>query len=371
MGEKVRVAILANSAPNGALAPRARAFARGLASEFAVEVLWRRSARSRSILQFLKDLRRVHPDVLYVLDLGYPVVLSASLYQAIRRCPLVIDTGDALAELFWTTGRVGRMGRHAVRAYEAVVLRSAHDVVVRGSGLKEYLTQLGISQVDVVPDGVDTSLFHPMEVVALRKALGVAEYLTIGVLSSLNWSTRLHWGPGCELIEVLALLKNLPVCGLVVGDGPGLDILERQASNRGVRDRIRFLGHVMYDALPPYVNAMDICLSTQTNDWVGRGRTTGKLPLFLACGRFVLASRVGEAARILPEEMLVDYSEGFDPTYPERLAQRIERLVNEPQLLLLGEQSRRIAESQFDYNLLVPRVAELLRRVLNRRTSRR
>jgi hypothetical protein len=56
---------------------------------------------------------------------------------------------------------------------------------------------------------------------------------------------------------------------------------------------------------------MDICLSTQTNDVVGWVRTTGKLPLYLAAGRYVLASRVGEAARVLPEEMLVD---GMDPS---------------------------------------------------------
>jgi hypothetical protein len=69
--------------------------------------------------------------------------------------------------------------------------------------------------------------------------------------------------------------------------------------------------------------------------------------------------------------MLVEYPEGFDPTYPERLAERIVRLVSEPHLLRLAEQSRQIAESEFDYNVLVPRVAELLRSVLIRRASRR
>jgi glycosyltransferase involved in cell wall biosynthesis len=143
------------------------------------------------------------------------------------------------------------------------------------------------------------------------------------------------------------------------------------AAQLRVSERIRFVGHVSHDLLPPYINAMDICLSTQTNDWVGRARTTAKLPLFLACGRYILASRVGEAARVLPEEMLVDYPGGFDPTYAERLARRIERLVREPHLLRLAEQSRQIAELEFDYNVLVPRVAELLRSVLSRRASRR
>jgi glycosyltransferase involved in cell wall biosynthesis len=361
---KVRVAILVNSPPGGAIAPRARAIAHGLASEFVVELLWRQSTRAGSILRFLKDLRRVKADVLYLLDIGYPVVLAASLHRMFTPSPLVIDTGDALAELLWTTGRVGRMGRQAVRKYEGMVLRHADHVVVRGSGLKDYLAHLGIGRVDVVPDGVDTARFHPMDVADLRKALGTEQCLAVGVMSSLGWSSRLQWGPGCELIEILAILKDLPVCGLVVGDGPGREILEQRAKDRGVRERIRFLGHVAFDALPAHINAMDICLSTQTNDWVGRARTTGKLPLFLSCGRFILASRVGEAARVLPEEMLVDYAAGFDPAYGERLARRIERLLREPNLLKLGQQGRRIAEAEFDYRVIVPRVASVLRSVL-------
>lgn len=370
MDAKARVAILVNSAPSGPLAPRARALAHGLAAAFAVEVLWRRSARAKSILQFVNDLRGFHPHVLYLLDVGYPIVLAATLYQAIAPCRLVIDTGDALAELLWTTGRVGKMGRYAARAYESAVLRRAHHVVVRSSGLKEYLSNLGINQLDVVPDGVDASVFRPMEVTGLREALGIEARLSIGVMSSLNWSSRLEWGPGCELIEALALLKDLPVCGLVVGDGPGREILERKAKNQGVEGRIRFLGHIQYDALPAYLNAMDICLSTQTNDWVGRARTTGKLPLFLACGRFILASRVGEAARVLPDEMLVDYSEGFDPTYGERLARRIERVLRDPQLLGLGQRGRSVAETEFDYVVLIPRVARVLQSVLELNTFR-
>ncbi len=236
--------------------------------------------------------------------------------------------------------------------------------------MRDYLAPLGITDVDVVPDGVDISVFHPAKVVDLRRALGTEGCLSIGIMGTLNWSDRLQWGPGCELIDVLALMENLPVCGIVLGDGPGRRILERRAADRGVKERIRFLGHIPHDALPPYINAMDVCLSTQTNNWVGRVRTTAKLPLFLACGRFILASRVGEAARVLPEEMLVDYHEGFDPTYAQRLARRIEHLVRQPEILALGKRSRGIAEAEFDYRVLVPRVATVLRSVLDPRASR-
>ena len=113
-------------------------------------------------------------------------------------------------------------------------------------------------------------------------------------------------------------------------------------------------------ALPGYVNCMDVCVSTQTNDVVGQVRTTGKLQLYLACGRFVLASNVGEAARVLPPEMLVEYAPGFDAAYGTRLAERIERLCREPDLLALGKDSREIAEREFAYDRLVSRVLDVV-----------
>jgi len=306
----------------------------------------------------------------YLVDLGYPAVVASLMYQQASSCALVIETGDPLAELLWASGRVGKIGRLAIRRYEQLVLRRADGVVVRGSGLKEYVAGLGVTRVDTVPDGVDTVLFHPMDVAELRQALDLGDCVSIGVMGSLNWSERLQWGYGSELVQALGLLKEFPVRGVVVGDGLGRAKLERQAAELGVRERIRFVGHIPHVSLPAYINAMDICLSTQTNDSVGRSRTTAKLPLFLSCGRFVLASKVGEAARLLPDVMLVDYHEGFDADYPTRLARRIEQLVREPQLLGLGEQNRRIAQSQFDYGCLTPRLATLLQAVLDRRAPR-
>lgn len=360
-----RLAIVVNSDPSGVLGPRAKSLAQGLAAEFEIQILWRESSRALAASRFFNELRRFRPDVVYLVDLGYPAVIASLMYQQVSSHPLIIETGDPLAELLWANGRVGRVGRLAIRGYEKFVLRRAERVVVRGTGLKEYLTGLGVTRADTLPDGVDTTLFHPMEAADLRQALDLSDCVSIGVMGSLNWSKRLEWGYGSELIQAMALLKDLPVRGIVVGDGPGRAMLERQAALRGVTERIRFVGHIPHESLPPYINAMDICLSTQTNDWVGQSRTTAKLPLFLACGRFVLASRVGEAAHVLPDEMLVEYRERFDLSYPQRLAQRIESLVREPQVLQMGQQNRKIAETQFDYKKLVPRLAHLLHSVLN------
>jgi glycosyltransferase involved in cell wall biosynthesis len=132
----------------------------------------------------------------------------------------------------------------------------------------------------------------------------------------------------------------------------------------GIEDRMVFAGRIPYDDLPHYLNLMDICISTQTNDAVGQVRTTGKLPLYLACGRFVLATAVGEASRVLPGEMLVAYNGVKDPDYPERLAQIVQALVEHPERLRQDAESIAVARAHFDYNTLAARLRETIERLL-------
>jgi len=165
---------------------------------------------------------------------------------------------------------------------------------------------------------------------------------------------------GSELVEALSLLRDIPVKGVIIGDGSGLERLKQDAVKCGVADKILFLGRIAYPELPQYLNLIDICLSTQSNDAVGQVRTTGKLPLYLATGRYILASRVGEAALVLPSEMLVDYNNVKDPQYPYRLALKIREAFRNRQAIQVTETSRQLAVQHFDYALLAGRLSVVL-----------
>ncbi len=366
------IAFVVNGTPDSAMGQRAQAFAARLAPEFAISLHHREGGRASAFRHYLAGLRRTRPRAIYVFDLGLPGVAAAMVYRRATGCPVILETGDAVAELLWSTGRAGHVGRMLLRRYEQLVLRAANGVVVRGTYHKQLLEEQGIRVAAVIQDGVDAQHFRPLDVPDLRGTLRLDAGMTVGVLGSLHWNPRLGWTTGMELIEALAALPSVRVLGLVVGAGSGLPFLRKMAERLKVMDQIRFVERwIPHSELPRYINSMDICLSTQTNDLVGRVRTTGKLPLFLACGRFMLATRVGEAARVLPEEMLVEYRDGFDPTYPKRLASRIERVLQTPDILQLGKRSRAIAEAEFDFALLVPRVATVLRSVMDSTAFRR
>src|SRR5438045_1728958 len=147
------------------------------------------------------------------------------------------------------------------------------------------------------------------------------------MVGSSVWVPTRNTADGMALIDVGRRLRHrLPIRGVFIGDGSGIDMLKTRCREYGIADRVEFPGRIPYDELPGWLRQFDICLSTQTDDVIGWVRTTGKLPLYLAAGRFILASRVGEAARVLPPEMLVEFRGPVDPAYPARLAERVVEL---------------------------------------------
>jgi glycosyltransferase involved in cell wall biosynthesis len=309
----------------------------------------------------LSAIRSLRPDACHVFDMAASGVAAAGLYKHATGVPFIVDTGDAIVELARVLGR-RRFGIMATRALESYSLRQAGQIVVRGTRHTELLAVKGIN-AEFVPDGVDVEQFVPSSSPVREPSAP----FVIGLVGSSVWVPSRQSCYGWELVELVRLLRGrLPrvVKGILIGDGSGLPVLRKRANECGVSDQIVFAGRMPYSELPEWLQAFDIALTTQTNDVIGNVRTTGKLPLYLASGRFVLASRVGEAARILPPEMLVDFAGSADPGYPAKLADRVCDLVARGTDFSFRPECVRLAREHFDYDILAPRVERVLNRAL-------
>src|SRR5262249_42857683 len=97
-----------------------------------------------------------------------------------------------------------------------------------------------------------------------------------------------------------------------------------------------------------------------SNDVVGMVRTTGKLPLYLACGKYVTATDVGEARRVLPGVgCLLPYKGVRDDDHPEPLAQHLQKLTDHSNRLCVQAAARHAAKDHFDYCELALRVQRI------------
>ena len=166
---------------------------------------------------------------------------------------------------------------------------------------------------------------------------------------------------GWELVEALALLPaELPITGIVVGDGPGRACLEAARERLDLGDRLRLVGRVPHEDVSRWMNVFDVGLSTQTDDPIGWGRTTAKLPEYLACGTPVLCTDVGEAHRLLAESgQTLPYHGMRDSGYPQRLAERLADWC-ERDLQAIRHANRELALQVFDYVVLRGRLGEIL-----------
>lgn len=302
-------------------------------------------------MRALQAISRSRARVVYLIDIGVSTTIAAIGARVLRR-RVVVDTGDLAYELARSVGGRSRLGLAAVWLGERAALSSASHVVVRGT---EHLSHVG-QPATFAPDLPPPSA-RPLPAEDTRRGLELEDAFVVGLVGSLNWAQRLGTTYGWDLIEALPYTPP-QVTALIVGDGSGRARLESRARVLGVEQRCRFLGSVPSRDVVKWVSAMDAAISTQTNDAVGAVRTTGKLPLYLACGCPVLASDVGEARRLLgPLGWTIRYDDVVDEEYPRRLAAAIRRWADDPE----GAADRRrqaldIAATAFDVGAVRARV---------------
>jgi glycosyltransferase involved in cell wall biosynthesis len=303
------------------------------------------------------------PDALYLIDVGTTTSVATVAARA-ARIPVILDTGDLVYELERSRGARSRSSLAAVWLGERLALASARHVVVRG---REHLAMLKDQNVTFAPDLAPDSA-RPVSGERVRQAIGAQDAFVVGLVGSINSAPRLGIAYGWDIIEALpATIEK--VTALIVGDGHALPWLRRRAEELGIADRCHFAGRIPSDQVAEWIGAMDVAVSTQTNDPVGRVRTTGKLPLYLACGCPVLASDVGEARRLLgPIGWTIPYEGVVDRQYPARLAEVINRWACDGGTPARRNQARELFEQAFDPRQIRDEVWKVVENVLDNRS---
>lgn len=279
---QLKLLFFVNGSEASAAGIRAKMFAQRLPSQWTIGFDYRPARKWKGIAPFIQSALRFKPDIIYVMDIAYTGVLAGCMSKRLTGCKLVTDTGDVAYELAKSTGTYSKNQLALIRWIEQMSIANSDYLIVRGSYHKQLFAEQRIQAVEFVPDGVDMQSVIEAAPDGAKAKLGLGNNLVVGLVGSMSWSERHRMCYGWDIIEALQFLKGLPVKALLVGDGDGRLILENLADQLGVRDQVIFVGQVPYEQLPAYLAAMDVCISTQSNDRVGMVRTTGKLPLYLA-----------------------------------------------------------------------------------------
>ncbi|HUE69044.1 MAG TPA: glycosyltransferase [Candidatus Acidoferrum sp.] len=219
-----------------------------------------------------------------------------------------------------------------------------------------------MDHVAVVPPGVDLAMFQPIDRDEARRKIGYSAgrlLLFVGRLERLK---------GVEVaIRALALLRDRAhddVRLLIVGedsregDESEKDRLKEVAAAAGVRDRVDFLGSVAHHELPFFYSAADVCVMPSYSESFGLVGLEAQ-----ACGRPVVGSGVTGLRSVVRDEVTGYLLDSHDPSM---YAERIGRLLDNPELALqMGRRGRLLAQ-RFSWTRTADRLQALFDGVVER-----
>ncbi len=199
----------------------------------------------------------------------------------------------------------------------------------------------------VIPYGIDVAKFDSCDsdqVEQIRKRYGPRIALSVG---------RLIYYKGFEhLIDAMAEVSGRL---LIIGAGPLRLRLERQATVRGIKDRVVFLGEIQNRDVIPYYHAADVFVLPS----VARSEAFGIVQLeAMACGKPVVNTRLDSGVPFVSPHGVTGLT--VPPAKPRALADAINLLLSDAERRAeFGKAGRRRVRQEFSLELMVRRTRDV------------
>jgi len=231
-----------------------------------------------------------------------------------------------------------------IKTFERVIPLIVDTISVASVALREKCLRWGIPayKVYTAPVGADLEKFGPhIAGDPFRKRFKPNDKVVV-YLGQLNGAQYTHL-----FIEAVQLLKETydHVHYIIVGAGTKFKELQDRAHQLGVGDGIIFAGAVPHDKVPLYLAASDIAVACFEDNEITRCKSPLKVVEYLAAGKAIVASAVGEVKTMLNGcGMLVE------PGSARALADGIRELLeHEEKISILGMLARERAEKLYNW----------------------
>jgi len=248
--------------------------------------------------------------------------------------------------------------RRLIDRSDKILLNKANKIIAVNNELKrDVIAQYNVPEekIVVVPNGIDTNKFKPMNIGDLKERLGLVNSKVILSVGRIEKQKGFHL-----LLKILPeILREHKESKLViVGTGSYLQNLKKMAVKLNVRDNVIFTGRVSDKELPKYYNLADVFAFPTL-------RVEG-LPLVIleamACEKGVVASRIGGIPTVVESE-----KDGF-LTRPNDLkdlkSKILMLLVDEKIAKKIGKSARRKIVEKFSIDRMVEDTVTVYEEVL-------
>lgn len=231
-----------------------------------------------------------------------------------------------------------------LKILESNIPRIADTISVSSKELGKLCMRLGVDEDRIfhVPVGADLKEFNPgISGDRIRNLYGINSPLVL-------YLGQLHGGQYVKLfIKAAKIILNKGIAAnfMVVGDGARAQELKQYAKSINLDNRIIFTGAVESKEVPEYIRACDVAVACFEDNLVTRCKSPLKIAEYLASGKPIVASNVGEV-----QDMVGNAGILVEPGKSGLLAEKIKLLLSDKSLREhLGKKARKKAEDMYNW----------------------
>ena len=287
--------------------------------------------------QALQELRRLQPDIIHCHDLD--TAPAGFWYARAHRLPWILDAHECYPEQVRGL-RVNRFIYYMLLFLERQMTRRATQVITVGNLLAQRFRAMG-GRVSVVGNYQPLGDFNSTNRIS-RADLGLRpDAFVVAYIGGFT--------PGRAILPLIRATQYVPeVIVLLLGDGPQREMIEAELAKH---PRARYLGRVPQEQVPNYTALADVVyygLNHHLTDDNIHYSSPNALFNALAAGKPLLATNLGEIARIVQEEQCGIIVE---PLTPERLAEAIKQLRDPAVRASMSINARRAAQEKYNWDV--------------------
>jgi len=285
-------------------------------------------------------------DIIHFQKCYYYAALPALIAAWIKNKPVHYDWDDWETKIFYYSNPKQRIVGEFLNIFEKLIPKIVDTVSVSSGHLRRACLRLGGPPENIFPApvGADLQRFRPNESLLgkVKKKYNINNNLVL-------YLGQLHGGQYAELfIKAAHIVLNHrgDVNFMIVGDGYRAMELKELAVRENVDNFFIFTGHVPHEEVPDYITDADICVACFEDNDITRCKSPLKIVEYMAMGKAVVASNVGEVRNMLGGVgILVKPGDAYS------LAQGVLRLLDNRALgLNLGKFARQRAEKKYNWS---------------------
>lgn len=289
-------------------------------------------------------------DIIHFQKCFYHAAIPAIVAAFLRKKPLHYDWDDWEVKIYAVSTKPGILRNFIWRflnILESIIPKIVDTVSVASTRLKIECEKLGVdkSRIFEAHVGADLACFHPdISGKPIREKYAIEKPLVL-------YLGQLHGGQYVKLfIEVASKVINdykKDLSFMIVGDGYQAEELKKLTQRLNLNGKLIFTGAVPHGLVPQYIAAADVCVACFEENEVTLCKSPLKIVEYLASGKAIVTSNVGEVPSMLGEAGILT-----KPGDVYSLSEGILKILQDGELKnALGKLARERAEKEYNWTI--------------------